>query len=191
MGQNPGEGSDVASVGMDRQYWAKLEGFAQGDVRFDELNHLVASHMLRWSVFKGKGIFREAGAARMSLLDEEVRPSIEEVGYVNYFPFKTSANRPPFKESFFRRHVWTTYIGRLLDLLAPTVIVPMGAWSRGSVDSELRGSAGSPKVIPVWHPSDYNVNTRPQELGASWRPLSAYLRDLGEGMSSPPGGACG
>ncbi len=180
MGQNPGEGSDPASVEMNREYQAKLEAFAREDIGFEDLNRLIAPHMLRWSVFKGKGIFRERGAARMSLLDESVRPSIREVGYVNYFPFKTSANRPPLKASSFRIHVWTTYVGRMLELLQPTVIVQMGAWCSRSVEAELRSLAGSPEVIPVWHPSDYNVNTRPWELQASWEPLSEYLRGLGE-----------
>jgi hypothetical protein len=100
MGQNPGEGSDPRSIKADREYRAKLEAFAQGDTGFDDLNRLVASQMVRWPVFKGKGIFRESGAARMSLLDNDVRPSIEDVAYVNYFPFKTAANDPPLKDSF-------------------------------------------------------------------------------------------
>jgi hypothetical protein len=177
MGQNPGEGSDPVSVEMNREYRAGLEAFTQRDLRFEDLNRLVALHMLRWSVFKGKGIFRESGAGRMSPLDEDVRPSIEDVGYVNHFPFKTSANRSPFKMSSLRGHVWTGYVARLLELLAPTVIVLMGAWGR-SVDAQLRGSAGSPKVMTVWHPSDYNLNTRPRELQASWKSLSAYLQSL-------------
>jgi len=36
----------------------------QGDTGFNDVNHLVASHMVRWRVFKGKGIFRETGATR-------------------------------------------------------------------------------------------------------------------------------
>lgn len=180
MGQNPGEGSDPASVEMNLEYRAKLEAFACGDIGFEDLNCLIASHILRWSVFNDKGIFRESGAARMFLLDDGVRPSIQEVGYVNYFPFKTSANRPPLRASTFRVHAWRTYVGRLLELLEPTVIVPMGAWCSRSVEAELRSLAGSPEVIPVWHPSDYNVNTRPWELRSSWEPVSRYLHGLGE-----------
>ena len=175
-----GEGSDPTSVEMNREYRAKLEAFARGNIGFEDLNRVIASHMLRWSVFKGKGIFRESGAAKMSLLDDGVRPSIEDVGYVNYFPFKTSANRPPLKASSFRVHAWRTYVGRLLELLEPNVVVPMGAWFSRSVEAELRGSAGSPEVIPVWHPPDYNVNTRPWELQATWEPVSEYLHSLGE-----------
>lgn len=139
------------------------------------MNRLIASHMLRWRVFQGKGIFRESGAARMSLLDDDVRPSIEDVGYVNYFPFKTSGDSGPLRSSSFRQHVWRTYVGRLLELLEPTVIAPMGGWCDPSVEAELRGSAGSPAVIRVQHPSARS----PQDLQASWGPLSAYLRDLG------------
>jgi len=144
--------------------------------------------MLRWPVFRGKGIFRESGAARMSLLDDDVRPSVEEVGYVNYFPLKTSANSHPLNSSF-RQRVWTMYVARLLELLAPAVIVPMGvSWCSGRVEDELRGSAGSPAVFPVWHPSDRNVNARPRELQDSWRSLSAYLHGL---VKDQPGGKAG
>jgi hypothetical protein len=178
VGQNPGEGSDPTSIGMNREYRTKLEGFARGEIGFEDLNRLIGAHMLRWSVFHAKGIFREGGAAKMSLLDDDVRPSIRDIGYVNYFPFKTSENRPPLKASSFRVHSWTTYVGRLLELLEPSVIVPMGAWCTRSVEAELRGLAGSPEVIAVWHPSNYNANTRPQKLRATWEPLSGYLREL-------------
>ncbi len=178
VGQNPGEGSDPTSIAMNREYRAGLEALARREAGFEDLNRLVASHMLRWRVFRGKGIFCEGGVGKVALLDNGVRPSIEEVGYVNYFPFKTSANQNPLKDSLFRRHVWETYIRRLLELLEPTVIVPMGAWFSRSVEAELRSLAGSPEVIPVWHPSDYNANTRPWELQVTWKPLSEYLREL-------------
>jgi hypothetical protein len=173
VGQNPGEGRDPASVEMDRKYRAKLEAFRRGDAGFEELNRLIASHMLSWRVFEGKGIFSESGAGRMSLLDDDVRPSIEDVGYVNYFPFKISADDSPL-DSPFQRRVWATYVGRLLELLAPVVIVPMGARAGRVVEAELRGSVGSPKVIRVWHPSA----REPREIEASWRSLSTYLRGL-------------
>jgi Uracil DNA glycosylase superfamily len=179
VGQNPGEGSDPTSVAMDRDYLGKLHAFMVGDAGLAELNRLVASHMRTWRLFAQKGIFHESGAARISLLDDDVRPSIEDVGYINYFPFKTSGNAAPLKSSAFRRGVWVTYVSRMVELLTPSVIVPLGAWCGPTVEAELRGSAGSPEVIPVWHPSDYNLNTRPRELGASWASLSAALRALG------------
>jgi hypothetical protein len=46
VGQNPGEGSDPASVEMDREYRAKLDAFTRGDTTFKDLNRLIASHML-------------------------------------------------------------------------------------------------------------------------------------------------
>ncbi len=91
-------------MGMNREYQTKLEKFTREEIGFEDLNSLIGSHMLRWKVFNGKGIFRESGAAKMSLLDDDVRPSIRDVGYVNYFPFKSSANRPPLKASSFRMH---------------------------------------------------------------------------------------
>jgi hypothetical protein len=135
---------------------------------------LVAAHLLGWRIYEGKGTFREGGAGRMALLDEDVRPSIEEVGCANWFPFKTSGNQGPSKTSAFRHHVWTTYLRRLLELLVPTVVVPMGAWCGWSDAEELRALAGSPKVIRVQHPSARN----PQALQESWTPLSSYLRGL-------------
>ena len=76
-----------------------------------------------------------------------------------------------------RAHVWETYVRRQLGLLEPKVIVPMGAWFSRSVEADVRRLAGSSELIPVWHPSDYNANTRPGQLQASWEPLSTYLRD--------------
>jgi hypothetical protein len=178
VGPNPGEGSDPISKRMNREYRTKLEAFVREEIDFQDLNSLIASHMLRWRVFKGKGIFREGGAGRASLIADGVRPSIGEVSYVNYFPFKTSENRPPFKASAFRLHVWTTYVARLLELLEPRIIVPMGAWFSRSVEADFRRLAGSPELIPVWHPSDYNFNTRPEKLRETWEPLSTYLREL-------------
>ena len=61
VGQNPGEGSDPVSKRMNREYRAKLEAFVRGEIGFEDLNSLIASHMLRWAIFKGKGIFREGG----------------------------------------------------------------------------------------------------------------------------------
>jgi hypothetical protein len=163
---------------MNREYQDKLEAFTRGEVGFKELNSLIASHMLRWLMFDGKGIFRESDARRISLVDEDLRLPIEDISYVNYFPFKTSANRSPFKASSFRGYVWATYIRSLLELLEPTVIIPMGSWYAGSTTTEFRRLAGSPKLIPVWNPSDYNLNTRPWELLTKWEPVSEYLRGL-------------
>jgi hypothetical protein len=173
IGQNPGEGSDAFSVAKNVDYQAELEAFAQGSAGFEELNHLVAEHHLAWRIYEGKGIFRKGGAGRMALLDEDVRLSIAEVAIANWFPFKTCRNRTPFKTPF-RQHVWTTYLLKLVELLAPTLVVPMGAWCGAREAEELRALAGSPKVIRVQHPSARN----PQDLQKSWTPLSSYLRGL-------------
>lgn len=178
VGQNPGEGSDPVSRGRDSEYRAKLEAYLQEQTDFEDLNTLIASHMLRWDVFVGKGIFRENGSGRITLLDEDVRPSIHDISYVNYLPFKTSGNRSPLKTSPFRRHIWAAYVGYMVGVLEPTVVVPLGSWCTGSVEAELRALPGSPEVMRVWHPSTYNVNTRPLELRATWEPLSRYLRAL-------------
>ncbi len=173
VGQNPGEGSDSASRTKNSEYRAKLEAYVRGDADFEDLNRLIASHMLWWDVFNGKGIFRESGAGVISLLDADVRPSIYDVCYVNYFPFKTSKNCSPLKSSCFRRHIWRTYVKRMLELLEPTVIIALGvSWAKGNVD--LRNLTGSPKAIPVWHPSKRNLARR-QQLIDSWESVSEYL----------------
>jgi hypothetical protein len=64
---------------------------------------------------------------------------------------------------------------KLLELLEPRVIAPMGACFSRSVEVYVRRLAGSPELIPVWRPSDYNANTRPRELQSTWEPLSTYL----------------
>jgi hypothetical protein len=174
IAQNPGEGRDPVSVAKNVEYRAKLEAFAQGSAGFEDLNHLVAEHHLGWRIYEGKGIFREGGVGRMALLDEDVRPSIEEVGIANWFPFKTAGDQGPSKASPFRQHVWRSYLLRLVELLAPTLVVPMGAWCGAREAEELRALAGSPKVIRVQHPSARN----PQDLQKSWSPLSSYLRGL-------------
>lgn len=178
VGQNPGEGRAAASVEMDRDYSAALEAFAEGEIGFEELNGRVAPYMLRWSVFKGKGIFGESDAGRISLLDDDVRPSIEAVAYLNFFPYKTSGNEKP-PSSFFQQRVWKTYIRPLVELLAPALIIPMGvSWFKGTVEAELRATAGSAEVIPVLHPADRNINSRRPQLQASWTSLSEQLRGL-------------
>jgi hypothetical protein len=176
--QNPGEGR--AAVSVDRDYSAALEAFAEGEIGFEELNGRVAWHMLRWSVFNGKGIFRESDAGRIALLDEDVRPSIEAVAYLNFFPYKTSRNEKP-PSSFFQQRVWKTYVRPLVDLLASALIIPMGvSWFKGSVEAELRATAGSAEIIPVLHPADRNINTRRPQLQASWTSLSEYLGGLAD-----------
>ena len=105
-----------------------------------------------------------------------MRPSIEEVSYVNYFPFKTSENRPPLKASAFRLHAWTTYVARLLELLESSVIVPMGPWFSRSVEAELKRLAGSPELVPVW--GIRRITTPTRGLGNSRRPGSRYPHTL-------------
>jgi hypothetical protein len=162
-------------VAQNVKYQAELEAFARGSAKFEDLNQLVAEHHLAWRIYEGKGIFRKGGAGRMALLDEDVRLSIEEVGIANWFPFKTCCNRAPFKTSLFLRHVWRTYMLRLVELLAPNLVVPMGySWCGRREAKELQASAGSSKVVRVQHPSARNR----QDLEKSWTPLSAYLRCL-------------
>jgi hypothetical protein len=173
IGQNPGEGGDPASVAKDREYREKLEAFTRGDIGFDDLNRFVASLAPTWRVFTGKGVFRDDCAPRMSLIDDDVRLSIGDVAYLNYFPFKTVGNATPRATPFWRR-VWTTYVTKVLGLLTPKVIVAMGSWCSSPREQELRALPESPDVVRVDHPSARN----PRRLQDTWRQLSTYLRGL-------------
>jgi hypothetical protein len=158
-------------VASDSEYRDELEAFTRGDIGFDDLNRFVASLLPIWRVFTGKGVFRDDPAPRMSLIDNDVRLSIEEVVYLNYFPFKTVGNATP-RATLFWRHVWTTYVMSVLKLLTPKVIVAMGSWCSSPREQELRALPESPEVVRVHHPSARN----PRKLQDSWRPLSTYLR---------------
>jgi hypothetical protein len=173
LGQNPGEGGDPASVEENREYRDNLEAFARGEMGFDDLNRFVASRLPTWRFFTGKGVFREDSTPRMSLLDEDVRLPIEDVAYLNYFPFKTRRNTPPRATPCWR-HVWSTYVTKALALVAPNVIIAMGSWCSSARERELRALAGAPDVVRVQHPSARNR----RNLQDSWRPLSTYLRGL-------------
>ena len=129
--------------------------------------------MLQWKVFKNKGIFLESGDDRIKLLPTDLRPSIYAVSYVNAFPFKTVGNSKPLRSPF-RAHVWQEYVQPLIELLRPTIIVRFP--ESDDLESELRSISGVTTVTRVWHPSDYNVNTRPAEVQESWQAIIDVLR---------------
>jgi hypothetical protein len=76
---------------LNSAYLTKLKEFTREDTTFADLNGLIASHMLAWDVFGGKGIFREGSAGTVSLLPQDVRPSRWKDGYANYSPFNVHA----------------------------------------------------------------------------------------------------
>ena len=173
VSQNPGEGSDPVSQNLNLDYRAKLEEFAAGRAGWKDLSDFIASQMLQWKVFRNKGIFLESGDDRIELLPTDLRPSIYAVSYVNAFPFKTVGNRKPLRSPF-RAHVWQEYVQPLIELLRPTIIVRFP--ESDDLESELRSISGVTTVTRVWHPSDYNVNTRPAEVQDSWQAIIDVLR---------------
>jgi hypothetical protein len=170
LGKNPGRGTDPEAKEKNRAYRADLESFARGEIGFEDANHSIASHVAWWRIYAGKGVLREGGADRVSLIAEDVRPSIQDIAHLNFFPFKSVEDADPL-DSPFREHVWRTYVQRMLELLRPTVIVRYS--SSDSVASALRRLPGSPKVFRVLSPAARSSYAQRVE---SWEKVSEHLR---------------
>ena len=139
----------------------------------------ICNEIISWPVYRDKGIFQESGETRAALLGPRNRISIAEIGYVNAFPFKLPSRKPPLKTGF-RAHVWQEHVSRLLQLLAPRIVVRFP--ESDSAEPLLRALLVDAVVQRVWHPSDYNTNARPGALAESWEPLD---RLLGYGTAEP------
>jgi hypothetical protein len=183
LSQNPGEGADPVSQARDVHYSDVLKRFVDSLLSWEELNREVASEMLRWRTFAEKGIFAESGASRISLLHASVRPSIHGIAYLNAFPFKTVGNRKP-TSSPFRTHVWETFVSQAIQLLAPMLIVRFP--ESDDLAPTLCTNPSIKEVVRAWHPSDYNVNTRPGQLVEHWIPVNAFLAGNSSHASRPP-----
>ncbi|MDA2930730.1 hypothetical protein MYX84_12435 [Acidobacteria bacterium AH-259-O06] len=177
LGQNPGEGSSPIHQSWNVGYTQQLADFANDQTSFEELNALIASEMMRWRIFRGKGIFRENGDERVALVPERIRPSIRSVAYVNAFPFKTINNSRPFRTAFFRR-IWSSFVFEVITYLKPHVIIRFPDCDDRAQD--LISLEFNPTVVRVWHPSDYNLNTRREQLMKSWNPIRSCLEGTGE-----------
>ncbi len=183
LSQNPGEGSSYEAQHWDAHYSDVLKRFADGLLSWEELNREVAGEILKWGTFAEKGIFAESGDSRISLLDPSVRPSIHGIAYMNTFPFKTVANQAPASSPFLI-HVWKTFVRQTIQALAPTFIIRFPGSDR--FERELSQIPGIEAVVRVWHPSDYNLNTRRNQLAESWKRLNALLNTGKRGCAAVP-----
>ncbi len=170
LGKNPGRGTDTESMEKNRAYRTELEAFAREEIGFEDVNHSIASHVAWWKLYAGKGVFREGGAEWVSLIAEDVRPSIHDIAHLNYFPFKTAGDADPL-DTPFRGHIWRTYVRRTLELLEPTAIVRYSSSDR--VHSQLRTLPGTPAVLRVQSPAARGSYAQRAE---SWAKVSNHLR---------------
>ena len=175
LGQNPGGGASPEAKSRDRAYAAELRSFAAGSVTFQSLCDFIHCEISAWGLFKGKGIFSDLGAERGELLPPELRPALEDVAYLNAFPFKTHGNKMPFKGDLHAR-ILNNFVVPVLVALDPHLIVRFPA----ADDAASAISASLPQVnqLRVWHPSDYNFNAQFPKLSASWRELGTSLHPL-------------
>lgn len=172
LGQNPGEGSSPVHQSWNVGYHSQLMAFAKDQLTFKDLNAVVGLEMSRWSIFVGKGIFRESGDHRVSLIPAGFRPSIHNIAYINSFPFKTIRNQRPLRTDFFAS-VWRSFVLETIHSLAPRLIIRFP--DSDNLSQEVTSIGSVEEVVRVWHPSDYNLNTRRQELVDSWAVLQVHL----------------
>ncbi|HAK93459.1 MAG TPA: DNA polymerase [Planctomycetes bacterium] len=109
--------------------------------------------------------------------------SREQVFIANVLKCRPPGNRSPEPDEI---AACKDYLRRQLALLAPEVIVPLGAhaarWMLGDTVtiSRVRGRVhvyGAAKVVPTFHPS--YLLRKPEEKGKAWEDLQTAMRLLG------------
>lgn len=178
IGYNPGEGKNETSQQADVILQDKQRALSEGNITFTEFNDFLGAHLVNWPVYAGKGILSETDDTAIALLPKELRPSVHSVALVNLFPLKTVGNKKALNDSrggrkSLKKDLWELFVRPMIELLAPNVIVRYP--DSDSYEDQLQKLETQPKLIRVWHPSDYNVNTRRNELAASWEPLREHL----------------
>ncbi len=178
LGYNPGEGSQAALRPGDQLLGDWLQRFARGDETLLTLSQFQASHIIKWPIYRGKGIFRETDDDAIALLPAPVRPSVQSVALLNLFPFKTVKNSKPLAgwggpETSLKAHMWDRFVRPTLELLAPNVIVHYP--DADSYAQSLSALPSKPTLVRAWHPSDYNLNAQRNGLAQSWQPLARAL----------------
>lgn len=181
LGYNPGEGRQATSQSEDQVLGRWLQRFTEGHENLLSLSHFQAAHVVKWPIYSGKGIFRETDDLTIELLHSTVRPSIHSVALLNLFPFKTVANKKPLSgwggpDTSLKTHMWDRLVKPTLELLTPQVIVHYP--DADSYTSRLSLLPTKPRLIRVWHPSDYNLNAQRQGLKQAWQHLEAALRGI-------------
>lgn len=181
LGYNPGEGK-LASSQLDDEILAMmLSAFARGDKTFDDLNRFLSTHLLKWPVYREKGIFQETGDCRIALLPKAIRPSIRSVALLNFFPFKTTNNQKPLSgnsrgKGSLKDYMWESFVKPTIDALRPAVIIRYPDSDSYVPRLSYRGS--NVPTVRVWHPSDYNLSAQRNHLHESWSKLGDALQGL-------------
>ncbi len=178
LGDNPGEGKLPSSQEDDRTLTLQLEEFANGRTSFSQLNRFQAIHMLKWPIYRGKGIFSGTSDARISLLPEALRPDLQTVAILNIFPFKTKGNKKPLRgrgqrSASLAGHMWECFVKPTIESLAPQLIVRYPGSDTHKLD--LEDLRSKPRTVRVWHPSDYNLSAYKPGLKESWKALADLL----------------
>lgn len=181
LGYNPGEGRLATSQADDEVLGDWLKRFASATASFDDLCDFQSKHVVKWPIYRDKGIFRETDDSAIALLPKTERPSVRAVALLNLFPFKTVENKKPLSGSSspntsLKQHMWHYLIKPTLDLLAPKIIVHYP--DADTYLSKLQDIRTNPTLIRAWHPSDYNVKAQRASLVKSWQSLADALRAL-------------
>lgn len=178
LGYNPGEGKLQSSQNEDKTLVLELQAFAKGQASLAQFSQFQSSHIMKWPIYRGKGIFSGTGDELISLLPAAVRPSVESVALLNLFPLKTTGNKKPLagyggSTTSLKAHMWEYLVKPTIEALAPKLVVRYP--DSDSYMSQLEQLKSKPRILRVWHPSDYNLSARRAELAESWLPLATCL----------------
>ena len=185
IGYNPGEGKQKSSQDEDKELTKQLNAFAEGQLTFAQLNLFLGSHLLKWAIYSEKGIFSETGNTRIALLPADLRPSVQSVALLNLFPLKKVSNKKPLagyggNSTSLKVHMWELFVRPTIETLAPSIIVRYP--ESDPYLQELEELKSKPRIVRVWHPSDYNLSAQRQKLEKSWLLLAAEIS-----LSQSPG----
>jgi len=178
IGYNPGEGKLQLSQEEDKTLTKKLNAFAEGQLTLTQLSAFQGSHLVKWTIYRDKGIFSETGDTRIALLPTALRPSVQSVALLNLFPFKTAGNKKPLvgyggSSSSLKVHMWECFVRPTIEALAPSFIVRYP--DSDPYLPQLEQLKSKPRIVRVWHPSDYNLSAQREKLAMSWLPLAAEI----------------
>lgn len=181
IGYNPGEGRLQASQNEDRILSTQLAAFAEGQLSFDKLSDFLGAHIVKWPIYRDKGIFSETGDSRIALLPEGLRPSILSAALLNLFPFKTVSNKKPLaghggSSASLKTQMWECFVKPTIEALAPKFIVRYP--DSDQYASGLENLKSQPRVVRVWHPSDYNLTAQREKLAKAWSSLAIEVSSI-------------
>lgn len=174
IGYNPGEGKLQSSQEEDKTLAKQLNAFAEGRLSLMQLSAFQGNHLVKWPIYREKGIFSEAGDTRIALLPKALRPSVQSVALLNLFPFKTTDNKKPLagygdSKTSLKGHMWECFVRPTIEALTPNFIVRYP--DSDQYCRQLKQLKSKPRIIRVWHPSDRNLSAQREKLEKSWLQL--------------------